>query len=46
MVEICRISVGNQYITPSKCGNEGILNEISRLQVQNELTEVVLHICS
>lgn len=51
MVEICKISVEkvlwrNQLIAPSKYANEGILNEISRSQVQNELTEVVLYTCS
>lgn len=51
MVEICKIFAekilwGNQLMTPRKYANEGILHEISRLQVQNELMEVVLHICS
>lgn len=31
---------------PSKYAKERILNEISRLQLQDELRELVLHTCS
>lgn len=51
MVEICKIAVekvlwGNQLNTPNECAAVGILNEISRLLVQTEPMEVVLHVCS
>lgn len=51
MVEICKIAVkkvlwGNQLITPSKCAVVAVLNKISRLPIQIEPTEVVVHACS
>lgn len=36
---------GHQLIVPSKYAKEIVLNEMGRLQLQDELQELVRHIC-